>query len=140
MTSAPAIGFEYAPSRLAARSCVGMALLAAAAVWLCGMPWWGRLMVSCALAALLVVERRHRRHPAVTAAGWAADGSWTLRDAHSADTAATLRSSRLLGGCVWLCLQPSSGRAVNLLLAPDNSDEDLRRRLRMRLAAALPGR
>ncbi|MBT2116728.1 hypothetical protein KK141_06065 [Dyella sp. LX-66] len=140
MTSAPAIGFEYAPSRLAARGCAGMALLAVAAVWLCGLPWWGRLMLSCALAALWVVERRLGRHPAVTAAGWAADGSWALRDAQSADTVAELRSSRLLGGCVWLCLQPSSGRPVNLLLAPDNSDEDLRRRLRMRLAAAMPGR
>ncbi|MGO4700344.1 protein YgfX [Dyella sp. 2RAB6] len=138
MTSAPAIGFEYAPSRLLARSCAGLAWLALLAVWLCGMPWWGKCAMSCVLAAALLAERRRWLRPGVTSAGWAADGGWTLRDATSTDIQAMLLSSRVLAGCVWLRLRLASGPALSLLLAPDNSDADLRRRLRMRLAAALP--
>jgi len=139
MTSAPAIGFEYGPSRLVARACAGMALLAVLAVWLSGLPGWGRVAMTCALAAALFVEGRRWRRPRATAAGWAADGGWTLRDAMSTDISATLLSFRLLAGCVWLRLQPASGRLLSLLLTPDNSDADLRRRLRMRLAATRPG-
>lgn len=139
MTSAPAIGFEYARSRLVARACAGMAWLAVAAIWLSGLPGWGKPVLSCALGLACLVEWGRWRRPSITSAGWAADGSWTLRDATSADTMATLRSSRVLAGCVWLQLQPVAGGPVSLLLVPDNSDEDLRRRLRMRLAAAMPG-
>lgn len=138
MTSAPAIGFEYAPSRLLARACAAMALLALSAVALCGLPWPGRVGLAAALALALLLEWRARRRVSVRAAGWAADGSWLLRDANSADLPATLLSARELGGCLWLRLQPAAGRTLSLLLAPDNSDADLRRRLRMRLAAAPP--
>ena len=139
MTSAPAIGFEYAPSRLVARACSGMALLAALAIWLSGVALWGKPVLTAVLLLAWLVEWGRWRRPSITSAGWAADGGWTLRDATSADRAATLCSSRVLAGCVWLRLQPTSGRPVSLLLAPDNSDDDLRRRLRMRLAAAMPG-
>ena len=136
MTSAPAIGFEYAPSRRWGRACAGMTLLAMAAGWLSGLPWWGALALTIALAAALPATWRGGRRAPVRSAGWAADGGWTLRDARCADTPATLLSSRALGDCLWLRLQPASGRPVDLLLAPDNSEADLRRRLRMRLAAA----
>jgi toxin CptA len=136
MTSAPAIGFEYAPSRGWGRACAGMTLLAAAAGWLSALPWWCALALTAALAVALPPTWRAWRRPPIRSAGWAADGGWTLRDAHWADTPATLLSSRALGDCLWLRLQPTSGAAVNLLLTPDNSDADLRRRLRMRLAAA----
>jgi len=138
MTSAPAIGFEYAPSRLLAKACAALTLLALSAVGLSGLPWPGRVGLACALALAALLEWRTLRRTSIRAAGWAADGSWMLRDASSTDLPATLLSARVLGGCLWLRLQPAAGRPLNLLLAPDNSDADLRRRLRMRLAAAPP--
>lgn len=51
------------------------------------------------------------------------------------DAAATLASFRVIGEqAVWLRLSLAGQGHVALLLAPDNSDADIRRRLRMRLA------
>ncbi len=51
------------------------------------------------------------------------------------DAAATLASFRVIGEkIVWLRLSSPGQRQALLLLAPDNSDADIRRRLRMRLA------
>lgn len=135
MTSAPAIGFEYRPSRAFERVLAGMTALAGVAVWLSAMPWWGCLIASVALATALLVEGRRRRRGVVRAAVWTSDGSWLLRQATSDDAPATLLSSRVLAGCLWLHLQTASRKPVFLLLAPDNSGADLRRRLRMRLVA-----
>ena len=134
MTSAPAIGFEYRPSRAFESVLGAMTLLALAALWLSALPWWGCLMASLALGGAGMFERRRWRLGTVSAALWATDGHWTLR-AGSEDVPASLLSFRIGGGCLWLRLQPMSGRPVSLLLAPDNGDADLRRRLRMRLAA-----
>ncbi|WNL47951.1 hypothetical protein RKE25_10105 [Dyella sp. BiH032] len=135
MTSVPAIGFEYRPSRGFERALACVTVLAAVAVWLSGMPWWGCLPVSFALGAALALACRRWRGGAPRAAMWAADGHWMLRQAASEDVAASLLSFRTGPACLWLRLQPASRPPVSLLLAPDNSDADLRRRLRMRLAA-----
>ena len=50
------------------------------------------------------------------------------------DGRAQLESFRVLGAWILLRLRAADGRRVVLLLTPDNSDADLRRRLRMRLA------
>jgi toxin CptA len=53
------------------------------------------------------------------------------------DIAAVLASFRTMGDrAVWLHLKAQGRNSVSLLLAPDNSDADIRRRLRMRLALA----
>ncbi|KRE92428.1 hypothetical protein ASG87_00470 [Frateuria sp. Soil773] len=135
MASAPAIGFEYRPSTGMARLLAGMAVLAAVAVLCCGLDGWLKalLVPAIALAAWRAV-RAHAGLP-VTAAGWAGDGRWTLRLRPGGDVPATLVSHRAWGNVIWLRLHCGPvGRPV-LLLAPDNSDADIRRRLRMRLAA-----
>jgi len=134
MRSAPAIGFEYRPSRLFAYLPALVLVLALIADVACALPWWAKL----ALAALaLAVWTRAVRRPAcpVVAAGWSAgDGQWSLRRADGGDVPATLASSRVLGPCIWLRLRTADRRIATLLLAPDNSDADIRRRLRIRLA------
>ncbi len=134
MTSAPAIGFEYAPSRAMEWALAGTASLAGMAVWLSAMPWWGCLVASFALVAALILKCRRWRQAPVGGAVWASDGSWVLREA-SSEATATLLSFRDLAGCLWLRFETASRGPVSLLLAPDNSGADLRRRLRMRLAA-----
>lgn len=136
MTSAPAIGFEYRPSKRLLYLLIGAAGLAVVAVLCCGLDGWLKLpLVLIVAIATWRAVRAHRGLP-VTAAGWAGDGSWTLRLAHHGDMPATLLSHRVYGSVVWLRVHCAPiGRQV-LLLAPDNSDVDIRRRLRMRLAAA----
>ncbi|MEW9572652.1 protein YgfX [Rhodanobacter sp. Si-c] len=139
MTSAPAIGFEYRPSRWLPRLLWMAATLAILAIVLSGLPGGLKLLLA-ALVALLVFRavRRWSASP-VRAAGWSGEGGWSLRLADHGDAPATLASFRVLGACILLRLHAASLGEQVLLLAPDNSDADIRRRLRMRLATVQPG-
>jgi toxin CptA len=138
MTSAPAIGFEYRPSRLLRRVLVVVATVTVLAVALCGLAPWLKLLVGSAV--LLVTWQSLRRLAAmpVAAAGWSADNDWTLHLIDYKDVPATLASFRVFGVFVLLRLQTVGHGVQVLLLAPDNSDADIRRRLRMRLATMQP--
>lgn len=135
MTSAPAIGFEYRPSRGFRGLLMIVAAMAALALTLCALALWLKLL-SLALVVLATwwTVRRMARTP-VVAAGWGSDDSWTVRLADHEDLPATLLSFRVLGVFVLLRLRTAGQGVQVLLLAPDNSDADIRRRLRMRLAA-----
>lgn len=135
MTSAPAIGFEYRPSRWLGRLLWFVAALATLAVSICAAPWWAKLAISVVIGAALWRTLLRWSGAPVGAAGWGRDGNWSLRIAGGQDTAATLASYRVIGEqAVWLRLSLAGRGHVALLLAPDNSDADIRRRLRMRLA------
>jgi toxin CptA len=139
MTSVPAIGFEYRPSRLFVRVALAVAALALLAVLLCGLAGWLKAALAILLAAATWRALRVASRVPVTAAGWAGDGQWTLRLASGADVPATLASHRVIGSLVLLRLHARELGEVALLLGGDNSDADLRRRLRMRLALPQPG-
>ena len=134
MTSAPAIGFEYRPSRWLPRLLWSLAVLALIAIASCGLSWW--LKWPLAVLAVLWVLRAVRRHRAspVTAAGWSGEGGWSLRLADRSDTPASLTSFRVLGQSILLRLHAATLGEQVLWLAPDNSDADIRCRLRMRLS------
>lgn len=134
MTSAPAIGFEYRPSPGFRWALVAVAVLALLAVMLSGLAWWMKpALVLVVFAATLRSIRRMAQLP-VSAAGWGADDIWTVHLVPHEDIPATLASFRVLGVFVLLRLKTSAHGPLTLLLAPDNSDADIRRRLRMRLA------
>lgn len=139
MTSAPAIGFEYRPSRRLRQSLLVVALLALLAVALAELPWWLKGLLT--MAVLLATWRSQHALAAspVVAAGWSEDAGWTLRMASHEDVPATLASFRVLGSILLLRLHTTERGVQVLLLTPDNSDADIRRRLRMRLATLQPG-
>ncbi|AIF47704.1 protein YgfX [Dyella japonica] len=135
MTSAPAIGFECRPSRWLGRLLLFVSLLALLATWLSAVPWPAKLVVTMGVPLACWRARKRFSDQAVEAAGWARDGSWSLRMRSGEDAVATLASFRVVGEkIVWLRLSLTGRRQALLLLAPDNSDADIRRRLRMRLA------
>ena len=139
MTSAPAIGFEYRPSRLLRRILIVVAILVVLAIALCALVLWLKLLM---VAGVLLATWRSVRTTVVSsvvAAGWGADNDWTLHLSDREDVPAALASFRVLGSFVLLRLS-TAGRGMQvLLLAADNSDADIRRRLRMRLATVQPG-
>lgn len=139
MRSAPAIAFEYQPSAHLRWAAVGIAGLALVAIALSALPWWGR--AALAVVVLVASARMHYRswHAPTLAVGWSADGQWTLRTAGTDDVVAILSSFRSLGGWVQLRLALPDGGSQSLVLASDNSDPGLRRRLRMRLATVQAG-
>jgi toxin CptA len=135
MTSAPAIGFEYRPSRWLSRLLVLVSTLAIFALCLSAVPWPIKACGSLILIVVLWRTLSRWLSTPVDAAGWARDGSWSLRIRAGEDAVATLSSYRVVGETmVWLRLALPGRRYIPLLLAPDNSDADIRRRLRMRLA------
>ncbi len=134
MTSAPAIGFEYRPSRLLRRLRWSVAGLAVLALMLSGMELPVRILFAFVLVAALGLAQ-WRRVPSPTAVGWHPESGWTVRMADGGDAMMTLRSFRVLAGCIVLNLA-GEGMRHDLWLLPDNSDADTRRRLRMRLAAS----
>ncbi|HWU78286.1 MAG TPA: protein YgfX [Rhodanobacter sp.] len=138
MTSAPAIGFDYVPSRWLRRLLLLIAALTVLAIMLCALPWWLRLVLAIAVVLATWLARRRMAASRVAAAGWSDGREWTLRMIDHEDVPASLVSFRVLGACVLLRLRTADDMQV-LLLAPDNSDADIRRRLRMRLAAVQPG-
>ncbi|WP_329740446.1 protein YgfX [Dyella sp. A6] len=140
MTSAPAIGFEYRPSHWPLRLLTVVLLLALVAVLSCGLAVWVK---GLSFVALLGAWYRTLRHPSdagVTAAGWAggSGATWRLHRQDGTDLPARLLSFRVFGSAVLLRLRDADDAVVVLWLAPDNSDADIRRRLRMRLAMVRP--
>lgn len=134
MASAPAIGFEYRPSRLIRRLRWSVAGLAVLALMLSGVGLATQAGLGLLLIAGLGLAHWQRVTPP-TAVGWHPASGWTLRMADGSDAAVTLRSFRVLAGCIVLNLA-GGGVRHDLWLLPDNSDADTRRRLRMRLAAS----
>ena len=134
MTSAPAIGFECRPSRLIQRLRWSVAGLAVLALMLSGVGLATQVGLGLLLIAGLGLAHWQRVAPP-TAVGWHPASGWTLRMADGSDAAVTLRSFRVLVGCIVLNLA-GGGVRHDLWLLPDNSDADTRRRLRMRLAAS----
>ncbi|PXV60827.1 toxin CptA [Dyella jiangningensis] len=135
MTSAPAIGFECRPSRWLGRLLLFVSPIALLATWMSAVPWPAKLVVT--LGVPLACRRTWMRFSdrRIEAAGWARDGSWSLRMRAGENVVATLASFRVIGEkLVWLRLSLPGRQSALLLLAPDNSDADIRRRLRMRLA------
>ena len=133
MTSAPAIGFEYRSSRWVPRLFVAVTCLTVVAVMLSGAPLLMRVVLASALVAACAQAIRCLQLP-ISAVGWAGRSGWTLRGLDGADDAAALLSFRIVGQAVLLRLVSGRYGKLTLWLMPDNTDADIRRRLRMRLA------
>ena len=133
MTSAPAIGFEYRPSRWVPRLLVAVTGLTVIAVMASGAPLLMRVVLASVLVAVCSQAIRRLQLP-IYAVGWASRSGWTLRGLDGADDAARLMSFRIVGQLVLLRLASGRYGKLTLWLMPDNTDADIRRRLRMRLA------
>ena len=135
MKSAPAIAFDYRPSRVLACTVAAGVLLAVVAPWRSDVPGSVCAVLSIAaivtgITALRGFNRARFRRIALQASGW------TLVDVadieHRADLAAHIRIGP------WLVLDfRSAGRCrFRAVLGPGNSDAETRRRLILLLSRA----
>jgi len=137
MRSAPAIGFEYRPSRLlilAALLLIPFAMLAIAAS---GIPLWLAIALEVFVLAYGTFSSWRFLHPRVRTLTWRSDGSVSIglsdRAATITQVQGELQDARVFGFLIALDLRWTHGRA-GLWLLPDNLDADTRRRLRIRLS------
>jgi len=135
MKSAGVIAFDYRPSRLLAAA-VGVVLVTAlVVVLLSGLPLW--LKIAATVVAVVYAGfalRRFLDNP-LRRLAWHDAGHWRLvcgAEEHTAElTGATAR-----GAWIVLNLRRNDGIRASAVLGPDNCHEDIRRRLRVRLARA----
>ncbi len=132
MRSAPAIAFDYRPSRALGVLGVVVGMLAMAAPWGSGLGIPARIVVSLAALALTAGSLRRHVQPRVRRIS-CREGEWFLLDARGDEHAARLRGSTRLGPLLALGFTTGWG-STWLVLAPDNLDADTRRRLILLLA------
>lgn len=135
MKSAPVIAFDYRPSRLLAIAIVAIAVLAIVAVALCGLPWWAKLVAGAGACLYAAFALRKFWRLSAGRFAWQQAGHWRAADTAGIERVADLEDAVVRGPWIVLRLRyADDGVRVALILGPDNSDADLRRRLRVRLA------
>lgn len=135
MKSAPAIAFDYRPSRALAAATLALVVLAALAPWASALPPAWRLAVSVAAAVSGALALRRALRPAVRRVAWRSSG-WVLVDRDGREHAALLESHARLGSLLVLRYRHGPRARCRVVLAPDNLDADTRRRLVLLLARA----
>jgi toxin CptA len=136
MKSAPAIAFDYVPSRWLAAATAAIALLALAAVAFAGVATWVKLALGCAVIGYAAHSLRRHFEASTRRVAWHEAGHWRIALADGEGRAVELRHAVARGGWLVLTFRTGDGERVALILGPDNSDADVRRRLRVRLARA----
>lgn len=133
MKSVPAIAFDIRPSRKATVAIGATTLLSTLAIVLSGID----PILELAFATLAVayggysIKRFLSSQP--RRAVWHPQGHWRIADTDGEEHVAELQSATVRGNWIVLNLRSRSGKQ-SLILAPDNCDVDLHRRLRVRLA------
>ena len=137
MKSAPAIAFDYRPSRRVAIAVVGVASLAILAVFLSGLSLGMRLVLALAALVLTVLALGKHLRPRIRRVAHGA-GGWLLVDGEGNEGSARLVAHVQRGNLLLLDFraEEQSGHQ-RILLTTDNSDADLRRRLVLVLAATV---
>jgi toxin CptA len=135
MKSAPSIGFDVRPSRaIACATAIGVAA-ACVAPWQSALPTSLRVVASIAALAAGVVALRRFARPRFERVAYGVVG-WTLAAASRDAKPAELVGHRRLGPWLALDFRAADRSRFRLVLGPDNSDADIRRRLALMLARA----
>lgn len=140
MRTAPAVAFDYRPSRVLAVATFAVSLLAVWAVAISGVPEWLCLALMLLIVASGAASLVRLLRPRIRSLLWRADGTIELvlqnrTREEGGDALGELRGARVMGPLIVLVLHwPPRGQAA-LWLLPDNLGPDTRRRLRMRLGS-----
>ena len=134
MKSAAAIAFDYRPSRWLMVAIAAVAVIALAALAVSGLDAYLKIAVGAVAVAYTTLELRKFLLASLRRAAWHEAGHWRVVDARGEEHVAELAGSVARGNWIVLRLRRRNHVLHALILAPDNSSADLRRRLRVRLA------
>jgi toxin CptA len=133
MKSAAAIAFDYRPSRWVAAAIASVTLLALAAIAVSGIPLALKIALASAASAYAAWSLRGFLRVNTRRIAWQQGGHWRIADIDGSEHVAELESGIVRGGWIVLRLRRADGRRIAIVLGPDNSDTDVRRRLRVQL-------
>jgi toxin CptA len=134
MKSAAAIAFDYRSSRWLATALVLVNVLALIAIVLSGIPLALKFVLAFGACAYAAWSLHRFLRGRIRRAAWHQGGHWRIAESDGSEHVAELERSTARGGWIVLRLRRTDGRRVALVLGPDNSDADTRRRLRVQLA------
>jgi|SRR6185312_13975941 len=135
MKSAAVIAFDHRPSRLLLAAIAAVLSIAIVAVALSGAVLWLKIVLALAAAAYTAFAVRQSSRTAPRRLAWHEAGHWRIvcgDGEHSAE----LSGATVRGAWIVLNLRRNDGVRTGVVLAPDNCDEETRRRLRVRLTRA----
>jgi toxin CptA len=134
MKSAAAIAFDYRPSHWLAGAILFVSVLALIAIAVSGIPLALKLALACAACAYAALSLLRFLREGIRRAVWHQAGHWRMADRDGNEHVAELESGIVRGAWIVLRLRRTDGRRIALMFGPDNSDADIRRRLRVQLA------
>ena len=135
MKSAPSIAFDVRPSRaLAGAGAIGV-VAAAIAPWQSALPASVRAIASILALVIGAVALARFSRPRYERVAYGVTG-WTLAVANADATPAELIGHRRIASWLALEFREADRRRFRVVLGPDNSDADTRRRLALMLARA----
>lgn len=138
MKSAPAIAFDYTPSRRLAAALAGVVLLAIVAIAFCGLVVRLKAVLVIATGAYAAWSLRDFLHPPFGHIAWHAAGHWRVRDRAGNERAAEVVHASVRGALIVLVLRVGPKRKIALPLFTDNCAAETHRQLRIRLATIKP--
>lgn len=127
MRSAPAIAFDYRPSRLLIAALASMLVLALVSIAASGLGWPWKIGLSAIALCAGMLSLRRLAHPRWTRIAFGEAG-WVLADQAGREAPAELARYTKLGAMQVLSLRAES-RAFDAVILPDNLNGDARRRL-----------
>jgi toxin CptA len=134
MKSAPAIAFDFRPSRWLNVAVWMIVTLAVVAVAFCGIPFWAKGSVVVGIGIYAAIWRLRSSRTRIRRLSWYEAGHWRTVDVDGEERLADLQTGIVRGTWIALRLRDTDGRNLGFVLGPDNSSAELRRQLRVRLA------
>ena len=134
MKSAPSIAFDYRPCRGLAVAIVVLTLSAVLAIFLSSIPLIAQLLLALLISAYACLTLYRHLRPKFVRVG-RGEGGWLLVDSEGTELPVELIDHVRRGFLLVLSFRQEGVGKHHLVLTPDNSDTELRRRLMLILAA-----
>lgn len=137
MKSAPAIAFDYRPSRWLLAATAVTTGLALVALTLCAFDAAVRVLLAIVIVGYAMFALRRFVRIAPRRLAWHTAGHWRIVESSGVERVAELERAAIRGAWIALTLRRSDKSTLAIVLGPDNSDVETRRRVRVRLARGL---
>jgi toxin CptA len=132
--SVPPIAFDHRPSLRLIAFLLVAGLLAGVSLAISGIPSLAKAGVAVLAAGYFGISLRRFLLRAPSRAVWQSSGRWRLLDRRHRESDAELIRSTVRGEWLLIELRRTDQTRVALVLAPDNTDAETRRALRVRLS------
>jgi toxin CptA len=132
--SVPPIAFDHTPSSLLILALLIAAMLAGVSLAISGIPTPAKAIIAIAAAVYFGISLRRFLLRAPLRVVWQSSGRWTLVDRRRRESDAELIRATVRGEWILMELRRTDRARIALALAPDNTDAETRRALRVRLS------